>query len=241
MAETALREKWTDWSLDDLNRGVDRKLQDLHEGARRIRTDIKRLESEMDDTFDDFIGKRPKGDRCRQSVDRLSPELETKLQAGGSWTDGRIHDLRRTVDDGLTGLDGDVKGLRDEAQDLRSELTIRFAYLDRRRRLFRRGGYHQPARQQHPRMWPCVAAVEPLRGRWTDGRLDDFNHRTDAGFAHLECDMKEVQSEVEGLKSEMTEGFRELRSARSKRESRLFLATFYGAIVAAGLIDVLFP
>jgi len=239
MTEMALRERWTDWSLDDLNRRIDRKLQELDEGVRRIRMDIKRLEGEMDDTFDDFIGKRSRKDRCRQGLDHLLPVAETKLQTGDDWTDVRIHDLRRAVDGGLSRLDLDVKGLRDEAKELRSELAIRFDYLEQRHRLFRRGDHPQRSRQKQPRMRPFVSTIEPLRGPWTDGRLDDFNHRTDAGFARLECDVKEVQSEVEELKSEMTEGFRERRLARSRRENRVLAATIYGAIVAAILSDAL--
>ena len=41
------------------------------------------------------------------------------------------------------------------------------------------------------------------RVAWTDERLDDMSHRMDAGFARLECDIRELRVEVKAELREM--------------------------------------
>jgi hypothetical protein len=43
------------------------------------------------------------------------------------------------------------------------------------------------------------------RVAWTDERLDDFSQRMDAGFERVDCDIRD-------LRSEMHAGFAEMRS-----------------------------
>jgi hypothetical protein len=48
-----------------------------------------------------------------------------------TWTDERLDDLNKTVDDGFARLDADIRELRGEIKDLRSEMNARFDALNR--------------------------------------------------------------------------------------------------------------
>jgi hypothetical protein len=48
----------------------------------------------------------------------------------------------------------------------------------------------------------------PSSGPWTDGRLDDFNHSVDVAFSRLECDVREIQSELKDLYKGMKDRFK---------------------------------
>jgi hypothetical protein len=47
------------------------------------------------------------------------------------WTDERLDDLNRKVDDGFTCLDGGIRELRVDVKDLRCEMNVRFDTLNR--------------------------------------------------------------------------------------------------------------
>jgi hypothetical protein len=105
------------------------------------------------------------------------PVIRDGLTWGEGWTDERIDDLRGTVTDGVKNLHGDIRELRDEVEALTSKSAIR-----------------------HSRRTWAAGAAFPLNRPWTDGRLDDFNHRLGVDLAQLECDVLEIQSQVRGLR-----------------------------------------
>ena len=43
--------------------------------------------------------------------------------------------------------------------------------------------------------------MEAVREKWTDERLDDLNGRVSEGFNRLDQDIREVRSEIAGLRS----------------------------------------
>jgi len=45
--------------------------------------------------------------------------------------------------------------------------------------------------------------MEAVRDKWTDERLDDLKGQMTTGFAHLDADLREVRSEISGVRSEM--------------------------------------
>jgi hypothetical protein len=53
--------------------------------------------------------------------------------------------------------------------------------------------------------------MEPMRESWTDGRLDDLNHRVAAGFDRIDTDIRglrvETRTEFVALRGEMKSGF----------------------------------
>lgn len=49
--------------------------------------------------------------------------------------------------------------------------------------------------------------MEAVRDKWTDERLDDLNERVSKGFDRLDNDIREVRSEVVGVRGEMNKRF----------------------------------
>jgi hypothetical protein len=49
--------------------------------------------------------------------------------------------------------------------------------------------------------------MEAVREKWTDERLDDMNSRMSGGFDRLDKDIREVRSEVAGVRGEMSDRF----------------------------------
>lgn len=49
--------------------------------------------------------------------------------------------------------------------------------------------------------------MEAVRDKWTDERLDDLNDRVGKGFDCLDNDIREVRSEVAGVRGEMNRRF----------------------------------
>jgi hypothetical protein len=49
--------------------------------------------------------------------------------------------------------------------------------------------------------------MEAVRDKWTDERLDDLNERVGKGFDRLDNDIREVRSEVAGVRGEMNRRF----------------------------------
>jgi hypothetical protein len=49
--------------------------------------------------------------------------------------------------------------------------------------------------------------MEAVRDKWTDERLDDMNERMGKGFDRLDKDIREVRSEVAGIRGEMNSRF----------------------------------
>jgi hypothetical protein len=45
--------------------------------------------------------------------------------------------------------------------------------------------------------------MEAVRDRWTDERLDDMNVRMSEGFDRVDRDIREVRSEIAGVRGEM--------------------------------------
>lgn len=115
------------------------------------------------------------------------PLISHGLTRGGSWTDERINDLRCTVSNAVAKLHEDVHELRDEVRALR----------------LRRHNRCGLAAQPHHSSRTCVASTIPLSSSWTDGHLDDLNHRVGVDFAQLECDIQEIQSQVRRLQTAM--------------------------------------
>lgn len=58
--------------------------------------------------------------------------------------------------------------------------------------------------------------MEPMRESWTDGRLDDLNHKVDAGFEHIDTDLRglrmETRTEFGALRMETRTEFGALRA-----------------------------
>jgi hypothetical protein len=48
-----------------------------------------------------------------------------------SWTDQRLDDLNKKVDEGFARVDGDIRELRGDVKDLRREMNARFDSLNR--------------------------------------------------------------------------------------------------------------
>lgn len=46
-----------------------------------------------------------------------------------------------------------------------------------------------------------------MREKWTDERLDDMNDRMGEGFNRLDEDIREVRSEIAGIRGEMNSRF----------------------------------
>lgn len=49
--------------------------------------------------------------------------------------------------------------------------------------------------------------MEAMREKWTDERLDDLNDHMNEGFNRLDEDIREVRSEIAGIRSEMSKRF----------------------------------
>ena len=49
--------------------------------------------------------------------------------------------------------------------------------------------------------------MEAVRKKWTDERLDDMNVRMNEGFNRLDEDIREVRSEIVGVRGEMNSRF----------------------------------
>jgi hypothetical protein len=49
--------------------------------------------------------------------------------------------------------------------------------------------------------------MEAMREKWTDDRLDDMNARMGEGFNRLDEDIREVRSEIVGVRGEMNTRF----------------------------------
>ncbi len=49
--------------------------------------------------------------------------------------------------------------------------------------------------------------MESMREKWTDERLDDLNTRVSEGFSRLDEDIREVRSEIAGVRGEMNTRF----------------------------------
>lgn len=49
--------------------------------------------------------------------------------------------------------------------------------------------------------------MEAMREKWTDERLDDMNARMSEGFTRLDEDIREVRSEIAGVRGEMNKRF----------------------------------
>lgn len=49
--------------------------------------------------------------------------------------------------------------------------------------------------------------MESMREKWTDERLDDMNARMSEGFSRLDEDIREVRSEIAGVRGEMNNRF----------------------------------
>jgi hypothetical protein len=49
--------------------------------------------------------------------------------------------------------------------------------------------------------------MEAVREKWTDERLDDLSDRMGKGFDRLDKDIREVRSEVAGIRGEMNSRF----------------------------------
>ncbi|HEX5526668.1 MAG TPA: hypothetical protein VFX44_05660 [Solirubrobacterales bacterium] len=49
--------------------------------------------------------------------------------------------------------------------------------------------------------------MESMREKWTDERLDDLNARVSEGFSRLDEDIREVRSEIAGVRGEMNTRF----------------------------------
>lgn len=49
--------------------------------------------------------------------------------------------------------------------------------------------------------------MEAMRDKWTDERLDDMNDRMGEGFNRLDEDIREVRSEIAGIRGEMNSRF----------------------------------
>lgn len=49
--------------------------------------------------------------------------------------------------------------------------------------------------------------MEAMREKWTDERLDDMNTRMGEGFTRLDEDMRQVRSEIAGVRGEMNTRF----------------------------------
>lgn len=108
------------------------------------------------------------------------PVSRDGLRWGESWSNERIDDLRCTASNGVTRVHGDIHELRSEVGALTGKPTTRLPC----------------------RAW-AASAASPLNSPWTDGRLDDFNHRVGVDFAQLECDIHEIQSQVRRLETAM--------------------------------------
>ena len=93
--------------------------------------------------------------------------------------------------------------------------------------------------------------MERMRESWTDERLDDLNHKVDAGFDRLDADIRglrvEARTEFVALRGEMKAGFDRVDERFERMEHRLderfeslhrLLIQFTGALLAAliGLI-----
>jgi hypothetical protein len=207
MVKTASREKWTGWLLDDLNRVVGRKLRQFDGNIRLARIEINDVVDEMNQRFNRPDCSWWEISSSLPCFKRPSIETTIELTRGESWPDERIDDLRHTVSNSVAKCDGDVQKLRDEVGTLRSELPVRFVALDRDHR--RRCNSHLavPSEPHSVRTW-VVSVATPPSGPWTDGRLDDFNHSTDVAFSRLECDVREIQSELKDLYEGMKDRFR---------------------------------
>ncbi|HET7122057.1 MAG TPA: hypothetical protein VFI17_12515 [Solirubrobacterales bacterium] len=49
--------------------------------------------------------------------------------------------------------------------------------------------------------------MEAVREKWTDERLDDLKEQVVTGFERVDGDIREVRSEVAGLRTEMSDRF----------------------------------
>jgi hypothetical protein len=49
--------------------------------------------------------------------------------------------------------------------------------------------------------------MEAMREAWTDGRLDDLNHKVDEGFRRVDADLRGLRSEVRSLGAEVNGRF----------------------------------
>jgi hypothetical protein len=50
----------------------------------------------------------------------------------GTWTDDRLDDLNKKVDDGFARLDGDIRELWGEVKELRRDMNARFDAINER-------------------------------------------------------------------------------------------------------------
>ena len=54
--------------------------------------------------------------------------------------------------------------------------------------------------------------MESMRATWTDDRLDDFARNTGARFDRVDARFDRVETEIAGLRTEMREEFRSVRT-----------------------------
>jgi len=154
------------------------KLDELNHGVMGKLTQLDQAARAIRADIKELVGGGYHGYKC--------PLISDGLTWGESWTDERIDDLRCAVSNGVMNLDGDIHELLDEIDALRLRRHCRRGLVAQRRHSSRSCG------------------IAPRGGSWTDGRLDDFNHRVGVDFARLECDIQEIQSQVEGVRT----GFR---------------------------------
>lgn len=242
MVETALREKWTDQCLDDLNAEVDRRLERLDHGVRDHRADLKHLTDETNQRLDCFnqVGSARDGTGVRLSSKRHSPTPDSQLTRCESWTNERIDDLRLRVSVGVTRLDGDIHVLRDDVEAAKTELAARLA-AQGRGWLRRRARRCQPVGCGHRGRSQASSSATTSSGHWTDGRLGDFQHGVDLALAGLECDLEEIKGDISDLKTGTDEHLAALWDARFKFQSWTFFVSVYGMAASIVISKILTP
>ncbi|HEV7769947.1 MAG TPA: hypothetical protein VGO66_04715 [Solirubrobacterales bacterium] len=54
--------------------------------------------------------------------------------------------------------------------------------------------------------------MEAMREKWTDERLDDLKDHMSEGFARIDADLREIRSEIGGLRADVSTEFASVRS-----------------------------
>ncbi len=72
--------------------------------------------------------------------------------------------------------------------------------------------------------------MQTMREAWTDERLDDLSYRVDRGFDRVDLDIRDLRSDMRGLRDEMDKRFTRLE-AKFDSMQRLTLAAYLTAIV----------
>lgn len=86
--------------------------------------------------------------------------------------------------------------------------------------------------------------MESVREKWTDERLDDMSARVSEGFGRLDSDLRDLRSDLNGLRSDMRSEFGAVRAEMSSRfeaTQRLIIQVGAGMFgtMAVGFIGLL--